>query len=405
VRHGFTTDIDPERRRSTVYAEPVNALSPELFSLWEDLHDSAGGQTGPFLHPAYVRAAGAVRRDVEVGIITRENEVVGFLPFQRSLLGVGGPVGSRLCDMAGALVRPNADWDPLTFASAAGLRTLRLPNVPAAMAAFDPFQGEAGVAPVLDLADGFDAYRQASLDSGSSFMRQLERKGRKLERDLGPRRFVWHTTADSVFDTLLSWKAAQRRVTRTPNVLRLRWARALIERLRLTNDEGFAGVLSALYVGDTLAAAHFGIRTRHVLHYWIPAYNNELSKYSPGLLALMDLADAAADRGIRRIDLGSGEERYKLRAATGAQDMRLATVNTSATFRALTTMLDHTRSWSHGSRLGHAMRRTGRSMIRGSYLLQSALASSAVTRGRASIRASAQRLRRPSRPVRDSRMG
>ena len=374
-----------------MYAEPVNTLSPELFSLWEDLHGSDGGRTGPFLHPAYARAAGAVRRDVEVGIITRDDEVIGFLPFQRSPLGVGGPVGSRLCDLAGAVVKPDTGWDPLTFANQAGLRTLRLPNVPASMGSFGPFQGDGGMAPLLDLAGGFDAYRRASLDSGSSFLRQLERKGRKLERDLGPRRFEWHTTDDSVFDTLLSWKAAQRRITRTPNILRLRWARALLERLRQVHDDGFEGVLSALYVGDTLAAAHFGIRTRHVLHYWIPAYNHELSTYSPGLLALMDLARAAADRGIQRIDLGSGEERYKVRAATGVQDMRLATVNTSAAFRALTTMLDHTRTWSQGSRLGHVMRRAGRSMVRGSYLLQSAVASTAVIRGRESVRASAQR--------------
>src|SRR5690606_28472796 len=103
-----------------------------------------------------------------------------------------------------------------------------------------------------------------------------------------------------------------------PNILHLPWARQLVEHLRTIEGERFAGVLSALYVGDTLAAAHFGIRTRRVLHYWIPAYNHELSRYSPGLLALVELARAASERGIERIDLGTGEERYKLRAATGA---------------------------------------------------------------------------------------
>jgi CelD/BcsL family acetyltransferase involved in cellulose biosynthesis len=325
------------------------------------------------MHPSYVRAVGEVRAGVEVGIITENDKTVGFLPYQRSWLGVGGAVGSRLCDVAGALVRPGVQWDPVTFASAVGLRTLRLPNVPASVADLGPFQRDAGSAALMDLSGGFEAYRRSRLESGSSFMSQLERKARKLERECGPIRFEWHTTDDRVFATLLSWKAAQREQTRTPNILHLPWAQALVERLRVQEDDGFGGVLSALWVGDTLAAAHFGIRTQHVLHYWIPAYSEELARYSPGVLALVELARAAAERGIQRIDLGSGEERYKLQAATGSAAMTLTTVSTSAAFRACASTLDHARSWSRGSKLGQVVRNVGRSVLGGSYRVQSAL--------------------------------
>jgi CelD/BcsL family acetyltransferase involved in cellulose biosynthesis len=346
-----------------------------MFARWEELHEADGGLGGPFLHPAYVRAVGEVRAGVEVGVITQKDEAVGFLPFQRSWLGVGGAVGSRLCDVAGAIVRPHVSWDPASFASTVGLRTLRLPNVPASMTEFAPFQQDGGLAPLIDLSGGFEAYRRTRLGSGSSFMSQLERKARKLEREVGPMRFEWHTTDDTVFDTLLSWKAAQRKQTRTPNILHLPWARALIERLRAHEGDTFGGVLSALYVGDTLAAAHFGLRTRRVLHYWIPAYSEELARYSPGVLALVELARAAAERGIQRIDLGSGEERYKLQAATGAVDMKLATVSTSAALRACTSTLDHARAWSRGSKLGNVVRRVGRNVLRASYRVQAALTS------------------------------
>jgi CelD/BcsL family acetyltransferase involved in cellulose biosynthesis len=364
-----------------MYAEPVTTLSPELLTLWKQLHDRDGGLTGPFLHPAYAQAAAQVRQGVEVGVITHGDEVVGFLPYQRSRLGVGVAVGSRLCDMAGAVVRPDVVWSPEALVRGAGLRTLRLPGVPSSMAAFQDFQKGEAAAPVLDLARGFDAYRKERIDSGSSFIRQVERKSRKLERDLGPWRFEWHTNDDAVFETLLSWKAAQRKQTRTPNILHLSWARELLQRLRATDEDSFAGVLSALYVGDTLAAAHFGIRTRRVLHYWVPAYNHELSRYSPGLLALVELARAASERGIHRIDLGAGEERYKLRAATGALDMTMATVSTNAALRAATNTLDRARRWSRGSRLGELARAASRSMMRGSYRLQAALTSTGPLRG------------------------
>ena len=364
-----------------MYSEPVGALSPGLFALWEELHDADGGLSGPFLHPAYTRTAGRVRDDVEVGVITHEDGVAGFLPFQRSRFGVGGAVGSRLCDVAGACVKPDVPWSPEALVSGAGLRMLRLPGVPSSMRAFQAFQHGGAAAPTLDLSDGFEAYRRQRIDSGSSMVRQIERKGRGLTRDLGPWRFEWHTEDDAVFDTLLSWKAAQRKETRTPNILDLEWARAFVEGLRRIDDEGFAGVLSALWVGDTLAAAHFGIRTGRVLHYWIPAYNHELGRYSPGLLALMELARAAADRGIQRIDLGSGEERYKSRAASGSLDMAVASVSTNAGLRAVNHALDHIRTWSRGSRIGALARATGREVTRGSFRVQSALASTSLLSG------------------------
>lgn len=364
-----------------MYAEPVTSLSPELLARWEALHDRDGGLSGPFLHPMYARTASRVGRDVEVGIISRNGEVVGFLPYQRSRLGVGGPVGSRLCDVSGVIVHPGATWSPEALVRAAGLSALRLPGVPLSMPGFQKFRNGTAPAPVLDLSSGFDVYRQERIDSGSSFISQVERKGRKLEREIGPWRFEWHTEEDDVFDTLLSWKAAQRKQTRTPNVLHLPWARALVNHLRVADDESFGGVLSALYVGDTLAAAHFGIRTRSVLHYWIPAYNNELAKYSPGLLALVELARQASDRGIKRIDLGSGEERYKLRAATGSMDLATATVSTNAALRAATDTLDRLRGWSRSSKLGEVMRLATRTMTSGSYRLQSALTSNNIVEG------------------------
>lgn len=364
-----------------MYSQPVDTLSPELLELWTELHEGDGGLSGPFLHPAYARTAGQVRDDVEVGVITQEEQVVGFLPFQRSRFGVGGPVGSRLCDVAGAIVRPDVSWSPEALVGGAGLRTLRLPGVPSSMTAFQPFQRGGRAAPVLDLSEGFEAYKEQRIISGSSLISQLGRKGRGLERDVGPWRFEWHTNDDAVFETLLAWKSAQRKATRTPNILHVPWARGLVERLRRVDGEGFAGVLSALWVGDTLAAAHFGIRTRRVLHYWIPAYNHELARYSPGLLALMELARAAPEHGIERIDLGTGEERYKLRAATGSMDLAVASVSTNAALRAVTDALDHTRAWSRGSKIGAVVRAAGRGVTRGSYRIQSALTSTSLVPG------------------------
>ena len=116
-------------------------------------------------------------------------------------------------------------------------------------------------------------------------------------------------------------------MTRSPNVFDLPWARQLLARLRLPQPDGFDGVLSTLYAGETLCAAHFGIRTGRVLHYWLSAYDEEFARCSPGLLLLMHIANEATERGIVRLDLGPGDEEYKLTFASGHQDVAIATAS------------------------------------------------------------------------------
>ena len=353
------------------YSLPIRSASDDLVVAWQVMTEAGSRPMGPFLHPSYVRAVGEVRPGVEVAVLTERDEAVGFFPYRRSPLGVGGVVGSKLCDFSGAVLSADVDCDPTEVARAIGLRALRLTNVPTTVQALRPYLGSLEPAPFIDLSGGYDAYRQTRLDSGSSLVRNLEMKASRLERARGPIRFEWHTTEDSVHQALLEWKARQRRATRTPDILSLPWARALMERLRRCEERGFAGVLSALYAGDTLAAAHFGIRTDRVLHYWIPAYNEELGRDSPGLLCLMHLAQAAAARGIERIDLGPGDEGYKARVASDTHWVGTATVTTTVAVRACLRTVDAVRAWTRGSRLGEWLRASGRAATRGAYAVRS----------------------------------
>jgi CelD/BcsL family acetyltransferase involved in cellulose biosynthesis len=70
-------------------------------------------------------------------------------------------------------------------------------------------------------------------------------------------------------------------------------------------------VLSTLRIGDQLVAAHMGMRSHNVLHWWFPAYDKQFAKVSPGLILLLELTRTAAAMGIREIELGPGDEPYK----------------------------------------------------------------------------------------------
>jgi hypothetical protein len=85
----------------------------------------------------------------------------------------------------------------------------------------------------------------------------------------------------------------------------------LLEEIFKKKEGNFRGLLSAIYVGDELVAAHFGMLGMGVLHWWFPVYNIEYRKYSPGVSLLLSVAEEAKDNGIHCIDLGKGEAQYK----------------------------------------------------------------------------------------------
>jgi CelD/BcsL family acetyltransferase involved in cellulose biosynthesis len=63
------------------------------------------------------------------------------------------------------------------------------------------------------------------------------------------------------------------------------------------------------------------------MHSWFTAYNPELSSYSPGMTLFVSLAEQAREFGIRTIDLGRGEERYKWSLASGSVEMSEGTIS------------------------------------------------------------------------------
>src|SRR5262249_1313532 len=121
----------------------------------------------------------------------------------------------------------------------------------------------------------------------------------------------------AVLAQLIEWKRAQYKRTDARDVLGYPWVLALLERLLARRDPAFRGMLSALYIGDRLAAVHLGMRSYRVLEWWVPAYDRGVDTYSPGLLLLAEIAKAARSLGIARIDLGKGMEPYKLSFMSG----------------------------------------------------------------------------------------
>jgi CelD/BcsL family acetyltransferase involved in cellulose biosynthesis len=63
-------------------------------------------------------------------------------------------------------------------------------------------------------------------------------------------------------------------------------------------------------------AAHLGLASDSVWHWWFPSYDAELAPHSQGLLLLLEMLAHAPAAGIALLDFGFGPEPFKQRFCT-----------------------------------------------------------------------------------------
>lgn len=327
------------------------ALPGEIVTAWAALQEQVPDLDGPYFRPEYVQAVAAVRDDVEVAVLEEAGVPVAFFPFQRGPGGLGRPVGGKFSDFQAVIAPANLRWDPAALLQGCGLRRFVFDHLLVAQEPLRAYHWSATTSPYVDLSGGFEAYRAERKQAGSREIEQILYKLRKAERRVGPMRLEWHSTDPAVLDALLGWKSAQLRSTGQPDHLSTPWVRRMLERILAAQGEPFAGVLSALWLGDRLAAAHLGMRSRNVLHWWLPAYDRALGPSSPGQLSFLEIARAAAERGVRRVDLGKGDEAYKARLMSGAIEIAVGAVDRRAIAAPLARTWYHAVEWARRSPL------------------------------------------------------
>ena len=268
----------------------------------------------PFFCPEFTLAIAAARDDVLVGVLEEAGKVAGFFPFQRGKRSVGKPVGWPMCDYQGVVASRETVWDPAQLLRDCGLVAWDFDHL---IMSQQPFQGcirATRNSPILNLSGGFEKYLEEKQRAGSRLFKQNGRKTRKMEREVGPIRFASGLLNHTTLDRLLGlW--AQRWVSGGRLDERVR---TVLHQVLDTQTEGFAGLLSVLYAGDELVAADFGMRSRTVWHSWFPAHDERFAKYSPGVILLLKMAEAAPALGIEWLDLGKGGEEHKRRFMNAA---------------------------------------------------------------------------------------
>jgi CelD/BcsL family acetyltransferase involved in cellulose biosynthesis len=345
----------------TVEVVALDALEDVDLAAWFSLRNSNRALDSPYFHPEFARAVHESGTPVDI-VVERDASGVRALLAGHRLGSVFRPVGWPGADFQGPITRGHESVDALRLLRATGMRGMEFDHL-LEFPGFEPWIDSRRDSPYVDVSGGLDAYLARASKSGKDNMGQARRKARKAEAAHGPLRFDAESTDAAELDEVIALKRAQYAATGARDYFAAPERIALVHRLLETRVDGFAGLLSTVHVGPRLLAAHFGIRSGGVLHWWFPVYDPEFAAFAPGWILLRELTAAAPELGVTRIDLGRGDDEYKRRAKTGETIVCQGFVTDSrtalATRRVRSALADVARSSSLPRKLRRLARRRG----------------------------------------------
>src|SRR5215467_1847642 len=265
----------------------------------------------PFLCPEFAVAVDTFCPNARVAVLAEGAHIVGFFPFQRRRLGVGVPIGYGINDCQGLIHAPDVEWDPRELLRACKVSVWHFDHLVEGQRPFEGYAAAVAASPVIDLTAGFAVYEAELRAKSPQFCRDLARRTRKLEREAGELRFRVDSRDLAELRALMRWKTDQYHRNGWADIFGRPWIVDVVDHLFSTHSDQFGGLLSVLYAGGAPVAAHFGLRSGHVLAQWFPAYDMRFSRQSPGLIHHLRMAEETAALGIHLINLGKGAERYK----------------------------------------------------------------------------------------------
>lgn len=297
------------------------ALSATELQEWRELMDSLPQRRRAFLSPDFCAAADqAFGRPVVVLLLrdAADGRLHGVLPLQARAswaggLGVYEPVAGVMNDYFGLLAGPDLRVSPSHLLSASGIGCVNFTHLDDAQLA----HGLGGEDPRVGLRTRIQGTGEAHWEALRAIDKKLvsdtERRERKLVAEHGALAFAFQAApARAALAQLVALKQDQyRRTGHLQAPLFDSGNIRLLEALLELRDPFCTGVISTLHAGGELVAAHFGLQSGEMLHFWFPVYEDRYAAYSPGRILFRHILRDAHLHGIAVIDRGEGDSKAK----------------------------------------------------------------------------------------------
>lgn len=334
-------------------------LDAPLLAQWQQLQLLSPVYGSPYYHPRYSQIIAAVRPDVRVLVMEDAGQVIGFFPYHKINRFRADVIGGGLTDYQGPVCSFQRHLPVGEMLKAMGVAYMGFNHMPQERPDFAASAWSHSRSLTLNLEGGFTAYAQRLNDKrDASLLKKVETNERKLAKKSGALSFNMNSGSRAEFDALLSGKSAQfiRTLGAEHDIFATSWVREVANNIFSQKEPDFSGVLSTLYAGDKMIAAHFGMRSGKVMHYWFPWYDTDYAEFSPGLILLASCAREAQGHQIELIDLGRGEQAYKQRFATGYIPLCEGAISVPAAISKAQTAYLSARTHLKESQLGKAIR-------------------------------------------------
>jgi len=292
-------------------------LGPSELTAWRVMQHATPELGSAFLSPGFALAAGRARGTTRVAVFEDGGRVVGFLPFDQGRFRIARPIAPGVSDTQAVVHVPGFEWSARELLAGCGIDVWEFDHLVGGQLASIGPNVVRRTSAVMDVSDGYDAYINERRRNSKKIVKSTLYKQRKLERDLGETRFEFDAADRPALDVLMQWKSAQYRRTGRRDRFAVAWIRQLVLDLFDARSDGCSGALSVLYARGDVVAAHFGLRSDSRLSCWFPAYDMRFARYSPGLALHLEMAHSAAAAGLSHLELGKGDEEYKLSLKSG----------------------------------------------------------------------------------------
>jgi len=308
-------------KRVTGRIDLAEELSQKTWVLvWRALQ-AQNGLTSPYLSPEWAQMVGAERPDARVAVLSEHGTIKGFLGVQRRSRFAAMGLGAPIADYQGLVGAPDLAVRAGEICRALKVGRLDLDHVPAGQGFFAPYEAVRDGSWIAETGGSGEAYRAGLKARRAEFVRQTDKKIRKMGKERGEAVFTANSTSRAHFGQMLGWKRMQLLRSGQPDIWTTPWVARVLDGTFTRETPGCRGALFTLTVGDTLVAANYFLRSEGVLHDWIIAHNPAFEAYSPGVALARWAIEWAGDNGIAEVDFGPGGYQYKRQLATGQREL------------------------------------------------------------------------------------
>jgi len=289
----------------------ADALTEGQIARWAALQRETPEFGSPLVGPYFAHLVHRHRGDVHIAIASEDGREVAFFAFHKASHGHVRPVGAPFSDYQAIVSEPGLKLDGTALLAEAGIERMAVSGLMDPHGWFQSAPLEPTLGYRISVKNGGAAKLERLRQANPKWAKNLRRRINKMERELGPIRFITGDLDPSALEAVLQLKIDQYHESGLTNVLRPHWVKAMMQDLFSRTNPEFGGCLMTLFAGDHLVSGQFGVRQGGWFHPWISSTCPKAHPYAPGIIFLGEMLCHAENIGIEIIDLALGHSHYK----------------------------------------------------------------------------------------------